>query len=124
MTKKEPELKGAVQGVRCVRDGRSGLGKGIAYLLLRDTEAAKAAVRVGKELEMVGRKLRVTRALAKPPGKEGAAGKGGKGGKVVKGVKGDKGGRGGATREKSSAPPRQVSRVLVVSNLHSTACLP
>jgi len=76
VAKAEPELEGAVRAVRCVRDGRSGLGKGIAYVMLRDTEAAKAAVRVGPTLKVGKRRLRVSRALAKPgPSTAGPVGK-------------------------------------------------
>ena len=114
-TSREPELAGAVHAVRCVRDGGSGMGKGIAYVMLRDTEAAKAAVRLAKGepgLVIGGRTARVTRAMegsraGKGRAASGAAGgKEGMRGKRVGGAKSAEGARGKAGRGEGSREER------------------
>jgi len=59
----EPQLAGAVRGVRLVRDSNSNLGKGFAYVLFASKTAALAALGMdGKECK--GRAMRVTRVQA------------------------------------------------------------
>lgn len=61
--KHEPQLAGAVEGVRLVKDGRSNIGKGIGYVLFKSRTAALAALRLN-DVECRGRKMRVMRVKA------------------------------------------------------------
>ena len=75
-----------VEAVRVVRDGKTGVGKGVAFVLLRSEEAAKAALRQHRGMQLKGRELRLTR-VKKMGGEDGKAawqqgkGSGGGGGK-------------------------------------------
>jgi RNA recognition motif-containing protein len=89
-----------IEAVRIVRDGRTGEGKGVAFVLFRDQEAAKAALRQ-KEVQLGGRALRLTRAKkqearGKAAWQQGSSSGGGGGG-------GKAGGGGGAAAGKRKA---------------------
>jgi RNA recognition motif-containing protein len=69
----DPELAGAVTAVRVVRDAKSNIGKGFAFVQFRSKPAARAALALeGRALR--GRPLRVTRvsqqALSRRPTKD------------------------------------------------------
>lgn len=92
-----------IEAVRVVRDGRTGEGKGVAFVLFRDQEAAKAALRQ-KDVQLGGRELRLTRAKkqdarGKAAWQQGAGGGKGGGG----GGGGGKGGKQGAAAGKRKA---------------------
>ncbi|XP_078673103.1 uncharacterized protein LOC144912125 [Branchiostoma floridae x Branchiostoma belcheri] len=55
---------GEVEGVRIVRDGKSGLGKGFGYVLFQDSASVGLAIRLN-EKPFSGRKIRVKRAVKK-----------------------------------------------------------
>ncbi|KAG1655423.1 hypothetical protein FOA52_009094 [Chlamydomonas sp. UWO 241] len=61
-----PELEGAVEAVRIVRDGATNIGKGFAFVLFRTKAAARAALS-HKAWELRKRTLRVTRVDRAPP---------------------------------------------------------
>jgi RNA recognition motif. (a.k.a. RRM, RBD, or RNP domain) len=66
-TAKEPQLDGAVEAVRVVRDGHTSLGKGIAYVLFTNRTTALAALNLDGA-ECRGRLLRVQRVKASAGG--------------------------------------------------------
>ena len=59
--KEYPELSGAVEAVRVVRDRKTNLGKGIAFVLFRKTGDARTALLLDGS-KMGDREIRVTRA--------------------------------------------------------------
>ena len=59
--KEYPELSGAVEAVRVVRDRKTNLGKGIAFVLFRKTGEARTALLLDGT-KMGDREIRVTRA--------------------------------------------------------------
>ena len=66
----------SVEAVRVVREARSGAGKGVAFVLFRDQEQSKAALRQHRGAELKGRRLRVT--VVKQQQQGGASGGDGK----------------------------------------------
>ena len=56
-----PRSCGEVGGVRVVRDNRTGIGKGFAYVTFAEKSSVLFACRQNRQLEMGGRKLRVFR---------------------------------------------------------------
>lgn len=52
---------GEVEGVRVIRDRRTGAGKGFAYVLFRERSGVLFACQQSGKLELEGRKLRVFR---------------------------------------------------------------
>ena len=56
----QPSLEGQVEGVRCVRDRATNVGKGFAFVLFRSREAARAAASLDGQL-LNKRPLRITR---------------------------------------------------------------
>ncbi|XP_066280947.1 RNA-binding protein 34-like [Branchiostoma lanceolatum] len=55
---------GEVEGVRIIRDSKSGLGKGFGYVLFQDSASVGLAIRLN-EKPFAGRKIRVKRAVKK-----------------------------------------------------------
>ncbi|XP_078592351.1 RNA-binding protein 34-like [Branchiostoma floridae x Branchiostoma japonicum] len=55
---------GEVEGVRIIRDSKSGLGKGFGYVLFQDSASVGLAIRLN-EKTFSGRKIRVKRAVKK-----------------------------------------------------------
>lgn len=68
-----PELRGAVEAVRLVRDRKTGKGKGIAFVLLRSAAAVRVAIGGLHGAEMRGQTLRVSRVSNKEAAKAAAA---------------------------------------------------
>lgn len=83
-----PELAGAVEAVRVVRDKKTNIGKGFAFVLLRSAEVARAALRLNG-VRLNKRSMRVTRASR-------SALRGGGGGSGVQAGGSQRGGGGGA----------------------------
>jgi nucleolar protein 12 len=50
-----------VEAVRVVRDAKTGVGKGVAFVLFRTQEASKVAMSRREGAQLGGRQLRVTR---------------------------------------------------------------
>ena len=96
----EPQLDGAVEAVRLVKDAKTSVGKGIGYVLLRNRTAVLAALNLNGT-ECKGRKMRVMRVKAsagganaqkvepKRKGRAGGNSKGGRGASAALRVGGD-----------------------------------
>ena len=52
---------GEIEGVRIVKDSKTGIGKGIAFVLFRESSGVLFAVKHNSRLELDGRKLRISR---------------------------------------------------------------
>ena len=50
--------------MRIVKDNRTGLGKGIAYVIFKDSSGVLFALKQNSKLELDGRKLRISRCRA------------------------------------------------------------
>lgn len=64
---REPQLAGSVEAVRVVKDPKTSMGKGIAYVLFKTRIAAIAALNLNKA-PCKGREMRVTRVKASAGG--------------------------------------------------------
>ena len=74
-----PDLEGRVEAVRVVRDAKTNIGKGFAFVLFRTKAAARAALALDGT-KVAGRPMRVSR-MSAGGGKRGGGGKkGGRGG--------------------------------------------
>ncbi|KIY92669.1 hypothetical protein MNEG_15295 [Monoraphidium neglectum] len=78
-----PELQGALEAVRVVRDAKTNIGKGFAFVLFKTKAAARAALALDGT-KVAKRTIRVTRAT-QGGGGIGKAGPKGKGGKPAAG---------------------------------------
>ena len=52
---------GEIESVRIVRDAKSGIGKGFGFVTFKDKSSVMFAVKQNKQVELDGRKLRVSR---------------------------------------------------------------
>ena len=52
---------GEIDGVRIIRDNRTGIGKGFAYVRFKDNSGVLFACKHNEKLEYEGRKLRIFR---------------------------------------------------------------
>lgn len=107
-----------VKRVRVVRDGRTGVGKGFAIVMLSSREQARKAIEKHGE-EHFGRQLRVFRAMDPSQAKSfklSAEGKNGGGGGVLKASSSGGGNGGSRTPRRPSAAPVHPHRTAVGSN--------
>lgn len=61
---------GEIESIRIVKDNRTGFGKGIAYVMFKDSSGVLFSIKQDGKLELDGRKLRISRCKSKT-GKEG-----------------------------------------------------
>lgn len=91
----EPQLEGAVEAVRLIKDGKTNVGKGIGYVLLRNRTAVLAALQLNGS-ECKGRKMRVMRVKASA------------GGANAQKVEAGRKGRGAGGGKKGATPAQRV----------------
>ncbi|XP_044162164.1 RNA-binding protein 34 [Bufo gargarizans] len=56
---------GGIEGVRIIRDAKTGIGKGFGYVLFQGADSVQLALKLGNS-ELMGRKLRIKRCLSNP----------------------------------------------------------